>query len=153
MEDFTTVRDAIRLFNWMSKDRFRRCGKQPATLRADGPTEPFTLDGDPRDPYSRIAVKTLCDLGFLTEELKPTDKAERLVEENEKADKAERYLYWTVVAHCGLFVDICATPPNLNALLMGEEWNPDDRIVITCHDPKYLLVSHLPRLLASEADS
>ena len=46
----------------------------------------------------------------------------------------------------GLFIDEGATPPNLSALLMGEEWCADDRIVITCHDPKYLLVSHLPRL-------
>ena len=82
MEDFTTVRAAIRLFNWMSKDRFRRCGAQPATLQDSGPAAPSRLDGDLRDEYTGTALDTLCDLGFLRRDtgwFKLTDKAERLV--------------------------------------------------------------------------
>lgn len=155
MEDMTTVRKAIRLFNWMAKDRLTRFGEQPATLRDNGPMEPLLLDGDPRYEYSRPDVETLCDLGFLRrdrDEFKLTDKADRLVDalkarEAERADLNGTGLDWIIVAHCGVFIDEGASPPNLRSL-MGEEWQPGDRIVITCHDPQYLLVSHLPLALA-----
>lgn len=155
MEDITTVRKAIRLFNWMAKDRLTRFGEKPAILRDSGPTKPLMLDGDARYEYSRTGVETLCDLGFLWRdrgEFKLTEKADRLVEalkarEAERADLDGPRLDWIVVAHCGVFIDEGASPPNLRAL-MGEEWEPGDKIVITCHDPEYLLVSHLPLALA-----
>lgn len=155
MEDITTVRKAIRLFNWMAKDRLTRFGEEPATLRDNGPTEPLLLDGDPRDGYSRTDVETLRDLGFLQHDrgqFKLTDKAERLVKalrarEAERADLDGPGLDWIIVAHCGVFIDEGASPPNLRDLI-GEGWQPGDRIVITCHDPQDLLVSHLPLALA-----
>jgi len=155
MEDITTVSQAINLFNWMDKDRFARVGEEPATLRDNGPREPFSLNGDPRYLYSITDVATLCELGFLRCDRggpKLTEKADRLVEalrarEAERADLNGPDLDWIVVAHHGVFIDEGASPPNLRAL-MGEEWQPGDRIVITCHDPQYLLVSHLPLALA-----
>lgn len=155
MEGITTVRKAIRLFNWMAKDRLTRFGEQPATLRDNGATGPALLDGDPRDEYPGTDLDTLCDLGFLRRDVgwfKLTDKADRLVEalkarEADRADLAGPIIDWIVVAHCGVFIDEGASPPNLRAL-MGEEWQPGDRIVVTCHDPQYLLVSHLPLALA-----
>ena len=155
MEDFTKVSEFISLFEQMAKERLTGYEKQPATLRDNGPTEPFSLNADPRCRYSRLGVKTFCDLGFLrcdAGDVKLTEKAERLVKalkarEAERADLDGPRLDWIIVAHSGVFIDEGATPPNLRALV-GEEWEPGDRMVITCHDPAYLLVSHLPLALA-----
>lgn len=151
MDDITKVYEAIGLFQWMAKDRLARFGVQPATLRDNGP-EPPRLDDDPRYEYPPADVETLCDLGFLRRDrgfFKLTDKAERLVEalEAREDDMPGPLLDWVIVADCGLFIDQGSRPPNLRAL-MDEEWKPGDRIVITCHDPEYLLVSHLPLALA-----
>lgn len=155
MDGITFVSQAINLFNWMDRDRFARVGEEPARLRDNGPTEPLLLEGDRGYEYPRTDVETLRDLGFLRRdrgEFRLTEKADRLVEalkarEAERADLDGPGLDWIVVAHCGVFIDEGASPPNLRAL-MGEEWQPGDRIVITCHDPQDLLVSHLPLALA-----
>jgi hypothetical protein len=52
-----------------------------------------------------------------------------------------------VVARGEIFIDEGATAPNLRDLI-GGEWNPGDRAVVTCHDPEYALVRHLPLALA-----
>lgn len=157
----TKISEAVNLFKWMEKDRFARCGEEPARLLDNGLAEPLWLNGDPRYEYQRTDVETLCERGFLRREIKEgesvteiklTDKADRLVDavyarEADKADLPGHQLDWIVVAHEKVFIDEGATPPNLRDL-MGEEWNPGDRIVITCHDPEYALVRHLPLALA-----
>ncbi|MEK6303047.1 MAG: hypothetical protein AABO41_20230 [Acidobacteriota bacterium] len=152
MDDIMKVYEAIGLFQWIAKNRLARFGVKPATLRDNGPTEPLRLDGDPPYEYPPTDVETLYELGFLQGDrgyFKLTDKAGRLVEAL-KAREDEMpgpLLDWVIVADCGLFIDQGSRPPNLS-VLMGEEWEPGDRIVITCHDPEYLLVSHLPLALA-----
>ena len=148
----TTIRKAIRLFEWMSKDRFARVGEQPGTLVDNGSSESLWLSGDPRDAYPRTDLKILLDLGFLRsdgEQFKLTDKAERLVEDRyaRKAEKPDLALSWIIVAHGEVFIDEGATPPNLRSLI-GGEWNPGDRIVVTSLDPEYALAIHLPLALA-----
>jgi len=159
----TKISEAISLFTWMDKDRVARHGEEPARLLDNGPLEPLLLDGDPRYEYQRTDVETLCELDFLRREremnngefvteIRLTDKADRLVRalyarEDENVDLAGHRLNWIVVAHEQVFIDEGATPPNLRAL-MGEECSPRDRIVITCHNPEYALVRHLPLALA-----
>ena len=158
LEVATTIRKAIRLFQWMSRNRFARVGEQPGTLIENGSSESLLLSGNPRDAYPRTDLKILCDLGFLrsdNEQYKLTDKAERLVEnryamEAERADVVEQRLDWIIVAHGEVFIDEGTTPPNLRSLI-GGEWNPGDRIVITSLDPEYALVTHL-LLALTESD-
>lgn len=151
MLDVATLAGAKRIFEAMQL--FEYMAKRPATLLDDGFSDPLLLDGDPRDPYPRRDVETLHDLGFLqhdTGQLKLTNKAERLLEARRvrEADAADLVgPDWIVVVHGEVFIDEGATPPNLRALI-GGEWNPGDRIVITCHDPEYALVCHLPLALA-----
>lgn len=150
LSDATDIRKAIRLFQWMAQDRFSRVGQHPATLLDNGSSDPLLLDGDPRDPYPRSDVEILCDLGFLRRDaaqLKPTDKANRLVEALYAKQDRLGWI-WIVVGHGEIFIDEGATAPDLRAL-MGGEWNPGDRVVVTCHDPEYALVRHLPLALAA----
>jgi len=155
MDDITMVYQAIDLFKQMAKERLAGYEKQPATLRDNGPTEPLLLGGDQRAEYPRTDLETLCDLGFLwldRGDVKLTDKAERLVEalkarDDEMPGPRLDWVIWVIVADGGLFIDEGSRPPNLRAL-MGGDGKAGDRIVITCHNPEHLLVSHLPLALA-----
>lgn len=152
-----TISEVLHLFEWMDKDRFAHCRTEPATLRDNGPAEPLLLDGDPRDEYQRTDIETLINLGFLRREqelkdgefvtwIKLTDKTDRLLEALHARQDRLGWI-WIAVAHEQVFIDEGATPPNLRALI-GGEWNPGDRIVITCLNPEYALVRHLPLALA-----
>ncbi len=148
----------ITLFQWMANNG--------DSLRYYGPAEPLRLK-DPKYAVDRATVEALCDFGFLRREngssegrafteFKLTDKSHRLLEvlkTRESADKdlvlnGERH-FWIVVLNGNVFVDAGETPPNLLELT-GATWNDGDRIVITCHDPRYVRVGDLRRALAAE---
>jgi hypothetical protein len=111
----------------------------------------------------REPVQALCDFGFLQREngtaedgntfatFKLTEKARRLIEV-QRARQCESdpdKHFWIVVANGDVFIDKGESPPNLSALI-GEDWNAGDRIVITCHDPRYVRVADLRLALAGE---
>ena len=153
------VRQAISLFQQMANNGL--------TLRDYGPAERLLLDNNLGDEFARPDVETLCDLEFLRPEraenggkvfteFKLTDKADRLVKEikNRETEEADLRLrgrqvlrLWIVVVNESIFIDFGIAPPNLGRLV-GEEWNPGDRISITCHDPGYVFIRYLPLALA-----